>query len=185
MTPEELTKERKEFEEDKKTYPPFLVEKFRKSREEIRIEEKIGRQIPYHPTKITDFLQLICAIWVISSKPYQENFWRNRREYDSYNGTIEIFLEDAEGVLEANNPPDDPPIEMTQKQREMLQKLYDMIEDYEVNPNAVEDLNCDYTDGKIIEDQLFAKCREYAKLVYEELSGDDLDAWEKSRTDGE
>lgn len=153
-------------EERRKIYPPYIVSETEK------------KDPPnYLLTKISDFLPLIRAIWKISNKSYQENFWRNRREYDSYNGTTETFLEDAEAVLDTS----DYTVEMTPKQREMLKKLYDMIEDYECNPNAVEDLNCDYTDGKIIEDPEFAKCRDYARLVYEELSGDDLDAWEKSR----
>jgi hypothetical protein len=87
---------------------------------------------------------------------------------------MESFEEDIETVLETS----DYAIEMPPKQREMIQSLYAMLEDFDVYGYGA-------NDAEIIEDPLFAKCREYTKLVYEELSGDDLDAWEKQRTNGE
>ena len=171
MTPEELKKEKKEFEEDKKTYPPFLVEQFRKSRERRR------KNLPQSFSKITDFTQVLRTTWVISNKSYQKEYWNKHGQWgDNYSETMETFLGDAEGVLDTT----DRTIEMTAKLREMLQKFYDMMEDYESDPNAVSDPGYGVNDAAIIEDPLFAKCREYAKLVYEELSGDDLEAWEKA-----
>lgn len=156
-------------EERRKTYPPYIVRETEK-------EDPPGFVL----TKITDFLPLLRAIWKISNKPYQKEYWGKPGQWgDNYMETMETFLGDAEGVLDTT----DRTIEMTPKQREMLQKLYDMMEDYEADPNSADDPGYGVNDAAIIEDPLFAKCREYAKLVYEELSGDDLEAWEKSRSE--
>ena len=181
MTPEELIKEEKELEEDKSIYPPFLVEEFRKGRAEKRLEKKTGKRTPYNPKNITDFLQVIRTIWVISNKEYQKRFWVRQEPPmlygDNYMETMETFLGDAEGVLDTS----DYAVEMTPKQREMLEKFYNMMEDYEADPDSADDPGYGVNDAEIIEDPKFAKCREYAKLVYEELSGDDLDEWEAQR----
>ena len=158
-------------------YPPFLSRKFEESEKRLERERNQEEVYSYNPTKITDFLPLIHCIWKLSSKSYQKEYWNKHGQWgDNYSETMETFLGDAEGVLDTT----DRTIEMTPKQREMLQKFYDMMEDYEADPNAVSDPGYGVNDAAIIEDPLFAKCREYAKLVYEELSGDDLEAWEKA-----
>jgi len=91
--------------------------------------------------------------------------------------TMETFLGDGRAVLDTS----DYAVEMTTKQREMLQKFYTMMEDYEWDDDTPDDPGYGINDAAIIEDPKFDKCRQYAKLVYEELSGDDLDAWEKQR----
>ena len=180
MDIEDMSEEER-LKRDKALYPPFIVKSLALVREEIRIEKETGKSIPYRPTKITDFTPLIHCIWKISSKFYQKEFWNKHGQWgDNYSETMETFLGDAEGVLDTR----DRTIEMTHKQREMLQKFYDMMEDFEENGEA-EDPGYGINDAEIIEDPLFSKCREYAKLVYEELSGDDLDEWEKQRSNGE
>ncbi|QVL56097.1 MAG: hypothetical protein KFB95_02515 [Simkaniaceae bacterium] len=162
-------------ESDKKTYPPWIVNKM--------LELDDSSEIGNNPrTKITDFLELYIVTWVLSNKAYQKKYWGidSQESVDNYSETMETFLGAGRAVLETS----DYTIEMTPTQREMLQKLYDMMEDFEENGEA-EDPGYGVNDAAIIEDPLFAKCREYAKIVYEELSGDDLDAWEKQRANGE
>ena len=174
--PKKFSEEEKE--EVKKIHPPFVAKKIL----ELNQHPEINDQIPTH---IDDFYRLHLAIWKISNKSYQEEFWGKQGQWgDNYMETMETFLGDAEGVLEANNPPDDPPIEMTQKQREILQKLYDRVDFFTRDPETP---GSDYgeNDDAIINDPKWQKISEYARLVYEELSGDDLDEWEKSRTSGE
>lgn len=76
---------------------------------------------------------------------------------------MENLEEDIEIVLDTS----DHAVEMTDKQREMIQNLYGMLEDFDAYG---------VNNAAIIEDLKFAKCREYAQLVYEELSGDYLEA---------
>ena len=173
MSPEELSEEAKEFEEEKKTYPPFLVEQFRKGRERRR------NNLPQSFSKITDFTQVIRTTWVISNKEYQEQYWGKQGQWgDNYMETMETFLGDGEAVLEAN---ESGRVSMTLKQSKMLQKLYTMLDDFDGDGDSADDPGYGINDAAIIEDPKFDKCRQYAKLVYEELSGDDLDAWESSR----
>jgi hypothetical protein len=183
MTPEELAEEERELEENKSVFPHFLVEEFRKGREERRIRAQTGKRVPYNPTKITDFLPLITNIWVISNKDYQERFWVRQElpmRGDSFDETTMTFEEDSEGILEEI----DPPIEMTDKQRKMLTKLFHLVEDYcgEVDTPFK---THGRIDREIVPGEKWDKIRQYAKVVYEELSGDDLDAWEKHRANGE
>ena len=162
-------------QEEENYYPPFLSRKFEESEKRLERERNQGEVYSYNPTKITDFLPLIHCIWKLSSKPYQKEYWNKHGQWgDNYSETMETFLGDCRAVLDTS----DYAVEMTPKQREMLQKFYDMMEDFEENGEA-EDPGYGVNDAAIIEDPLFAKCREYAKLVYEELSGDDLEAWEK------
>ena len=164
---EKLTKE--EENEIKKFYPPFI------SRKMIELTDEINNRKPTH---IDDFYRLHLAIWKISSKAYQKEHWNKHGQWgDNYSETMETFLGDAEGVLDTS----DYAVEMTPKQREMLEKFYNMMEDYEADPDSADDPGYGVNDAAIIEDPLFSRCREYAKLVYEELSGDDLDEWEKQR----
>jgi len=92
--------------------------------------------------------------------------------------TMEEFLSTGEAVLDTS----DYAVEMTPKQREMLQKLYTMLDNFDGDGDSADDPGYGINDAAIIEDPKFDKCRRYARLVYEELSGDDLDAWEKSRS---
>ena len=176
MTPEELISEEKEFAEEQKIYPPFLVEQFRKGRERRR------KNLPQSFSKVTDFTQVIRTVWVISNKDYQERFWVRQEPpiiwADNYMETMETFLSDGEAALEANEA---GRVEMTPKQREMLQKLYDKVDNFDGDGETPDDPGYGVNDAAIIQDPKWHEIREYAKLVYEELSGDDLDAWERSR----
>ena len=103
MTLGELSEEER-LERDKALYPPFIVNGLASIREEIRVEEKTGKSIPYHPTKITDFIQLVRSVWVISSKSYQKEFWNKHGQWgDNYSEAMETFLGDAEGVLDTSD----------------------------------------------------------------------------------
>ncbi|MDN3508817.1 MAG: hypothetical protein P0S93_02150 [Candidatus Neptunochlamydia sp.] len=178
LTPEEIIAEKKELDKDKALYPPFLVEEFRKGREETRIEERTGKSILYQPTKITDFLSLLCCIWRISNKAYQEEFWGKQGQWgDNYMETMEIFFGDSEAVLEAN---DAGRVSISPNQRKMLQELCNRIDRFFADPETPES-EYGENDKAMINDPKWQKIGEYAKLVYEELSGDDLDAWEKQR----
>ena len=177
MTPEELAEEEKELAEDKRVYPPFLVEEFRKGRENQRIEKRTGKSVPYSLKKITDFTQVIRTTWVISNKAYQEENWGKHGQWgDNYGEITLTFEEDAEAVLEANEA---GRVSMTPKQREMLQRLYDIVEEYDDDPDNPLS-NYGENDEAIINDPRWQEIGKYARLVYEELSGDDLDAWEKA-----
>jgi len=166
--PKQLSdKEKKDVHKER---PPFLAKKSIEFTENPKLYDK-------KPTNIEDFSNLYFEIWKLSSKPYQQEYWNKHGQWgDNYSETMETFLGDCRAVLDTS----DYAVEMTPKQREMLQKFYDMMEDYEADPKAVSDPGYGVNDAAIIEDPLFAKCREYAKLVYEELSGDDLEAWEKA-----
>ena len=165
--------------EQRNFYPKFLadeLERFRKNPELNKLPN----------TKITDFFHLIRTIWIISNKDYQERFWVRQElpmRGDNYMETMETFLGDGEAVLEANKA---DRVSMTPKQREMLQKLYGIVEDFDGDPNPLCPIDTIFdkpdNDAEIISQPEWQKIGEYAKLVYEELSGDDLDAWEKSKS---
>lgn len=116
-----------------------------------------------------DFPKLLISIWELSNKDYQNRYWVSKQKYYSdFALTMESFEEDVEMVIEDS----DYVVEMTPRQREMIQNLYGMLEDFDIYR---------VIDSEIIQDPKFVKCREYARKVYEELSGDDLDAWGGSR----
>jgi len=161
-------------EERRDIYPPFIVSEIEKEDPEDFVAKKI-----------TDFLQLLRVIWVISNKDYQERFWVRQElpmRGDNYMETMETFLGDGEAVLEANEA---GRVSMTPKQREMLTTLYDMVEDFDGDPNPLCPIDTMFdkpdNDAEIISHPDWEKIRQYAKLVYEELSGDDLDRWESER----
>jgi len=163
-------KEEKQIEEDQTIYPPFLVEEFKKCREEIRMEEKTGNSIPFEPTKITDFLQLIRTTWVISNKDYQERFWVRQElpmKGDTFSETTMTFEDTAEGILDA-----DSFIRMTKKQRAMLTQLFHLVEDYK---SALDTPRSRYgeKDEEIVNDPRWDKVRNFAKEVYDELTKED------------
>ena len=163
-------------------YPPFLSNKFEESEKRLERERNQEEVYSYIPTKITDFLPLIHCIWKISSKPYQEEFWGKQGQWgDNFMETMETFLGDAEAVLKANIA---GRVFMASKQREMLQELYDKIDSFLEDPEAP---YSEYgeEDDKVIADANWQKIGKYARKVYEELSGDDLDEWEKQRSNGE
>ena len=169
VTPEELIAEEKELQEDKKIYPPFLVEEFRKCREEIRIEEKTGKSIPFEPTKITDFTVLITNIWKISNRDYQERFWVRQElpmRGDNFMETTMTFNQHVRGVSEAK---DLGLVKMDEKQYEMLMKLYNMIDEFEADPDTPPDPGYGENDKEIVADPRWDKIRNFAKEVYEEL----------------
>lgn len=170
-------------EEQKRIYPPFLVREFERSREDAKNQPQFitnDEELPSPPTKITDFLQLIRTTWVISNKDYQERFWVRQEppmQGDNYCETTMTFEEDAEAVLDAK---DEERVSMTDEQRKMLTKLLRIVEEYD----------CDQTtplsrygenDEAIVADPRWEKVRQYAKEVYEVLTGDNLDEWEKKR----
>ena len=169
MTPEERVAEEKELQEDQTIYPPFLVEEFKKCREEIRMEEKTGNSIPFEPTKITDFLQLIRTTWVISNKDYQERFWVRQElpmRGDNFMETTMTFNQDLEGVLEAKETGH---FKIAKKQYEMLIKLYNMIDKFEADPDTPPDPGYGENDEEIVNDPRWDKVRNFAIEVYEEL----------------
>ena len=56
-----------------------------------------------------------------------------------------------------------------------------MIANFEEDGDTPEDPGYGINDAEIISHPKWHQIQDYAKLVYEELSGDDLDAWEKSK----
>ncbi|MCB1109765.1 MAG: hypothetical protein KDK64_02200 [Chlamydiia bacterium] len=173
MTPEESATEQKRLAEDKSLYPPFIVEGLKSLREQMRLEARTGK--PHQRcSKITDFIQLICDIWIISNKEFQERFWV-RQELpdvilDYFDQATETFEEDAEIVLNAK----DPPIEMTSKQREMLSHLLHLVEEYDGDPSTPLSRYGE-NDAPIVADPRWDKIRQYAKIVYEEITGESAD----------
>ena len=161
------TKEQKNF------YPPFLSLEFEKSEQRLKQERETGKYIPFNPIKVTDFLPLIHCIWKMSNKEYQERFWVRQElpmRGDNYMETMETFLHDGRAVLDTS----DYAVEMTDKQRKMLQKLYDMAEGFEDDDSSADDPGYGVNDPEIVVDPKWDKVRQYAKLVYEEISGDKL-----------
>jgi len=162
-------KEKKEIHRER---PPFLAKKAIEFTENPKLYDQT-------PTKIEDFSGLYYEIWKISSKVYQKEYWGKQGQWgDNYMETMETFLGTGEAVLDTS----DYAVEMTPKQREMLQKLYTMLDDFDGDGDSADDPGYGINDAAIIEDPKFDECRRYARLVYEELSGDDLDSWEKSRS---
>jgi hypothetical protein len=173
MIPKTQKLKENEKKEVKEFYPPFIAEKM--------IELNTHPEINEQPnTKIQDFYNLYTDIWMISNKPYQKKYWADPRfQEENYMETMEEFLSIGEGVLEANKA---GRVSMTPKQREMLEKFYDMMDGFDGDGDSADDPGYGVNDAAIIEDPKFDKCRQYAKLVYEELSGDDLNAWEQQRS---
>ncbi|WP_316357486.1 hypothetical protein [Candidatus Neptunichlamydia sp. REUL1] len=154
-------------------YPHFISEKI--------IELNTYPEINDQPnTKITDFYPLCTEIWKISNAEYQERYWVRQEPPmmgDNYMETIGEFVSSTEAVLDTS----DYAVEMTTTQNKMLQRLYTMIDEFEDDPSTPSDPGYGLNDSAIIADPKWHKIQAYAKLVYEEITGDDLDAWEKSR----
>jgi len=160
-------------EEQEEIYPPFLVNEFKKNREERKNRPqfiKNDEDLPPPPTKITDFLQLIRTTWVISNKDYQERFWVRQElpmRGDTFSESTMTFEDAAEGIL-------DPyvSIQMTKKQRTMLTQLFHLVEDYK-NDRDTPCSRYGEKDEEIVNDPRWHKIRNYAKDVYEELVKED------------
>ena len=164
---EELTEEEKK--EIKEFYPPFI------SRKMIELTDEINNRKPTH---IDDFYRLHLAIWKISNKSYQEEYWGKHGQWgDNFGETLESFRMDCEAVLDDS----DYAVEMTSKQREMLTELLLIVEDYSGDKNTPLSRYGE-NDLAIINDPRWQEIGKYARLVYEELSGDNLGEWERSKT---
>ena len=156
-------------EEQEEIYPPFLVNEFKKNREERKNRPqfiKNDEDLPPPPTKITDFLQLIRTTWVISNKDYQERFWVRQElpmRGDTFSESTMTFEDTAEGIL-------DPyvSIRMTKKQRAMLTQLFHLVEDYK-NDRDTPCSRYGEKDEEIVNDPRWDKIRVYTKDVYQEL----------------
>jgi hypothetical protein len=137
------------------------------------MEEKTGHSIPFEPTKITDFLQLIRTTWVISNKDYQERFWVRQElpmRGDNFMETTITFNQDIRGLSEAK---DEGLFKVDNKQYEMLIKLYNMIDAFEADPDTPPDPGYGENDKEIVADPRWDKIRNYAKEVYDELTKED------------
>ena len=160
-------------EERRKVYPPFIFNEI----------EKIDPP-DFQMTKITDFLPMITCIWKISSKDYQERFWVRQElpmRGDTYMETMETFLSDSEGALNAR---DAGRVSMTDKQYEMIKHLVDLTDEFECDPTTPQDLGNGLNDPAIVADPKWHKVREYAKLVYEEITGEKLNEGPRSNPNG-
>ena len=160
----------KEKEEIHRERPPFLAKKAIEFTENPKLYDQT-------PTKIEDFSGLYYEIWKISNKSYQEGYWGKQGQWgDNYGETTLTFYEDVEAVLDTS----DYAVEMTTKQREMLTELLRIVEDYDGDKNTPLSRYGE-NDLAIINDPRWQKIGRYARKVYEELSGDDLDEWEGSK----
>ena len=100
----------------------------------------------------------------ISDREYQNSIWVNHNNpniIDSYDDTTMYFCEEGLAAIEAR---DAGRIEMTDNQYDMLKKLFEMVDAYdlcEIRPDL---------DKDIVNDPRWHEIRDYAKLVYKELS---------------
>jgi len=114
--------------------------------------------------KAPAFLAIIDTIKEISDKKYQTCQWvarKNSKDYACYENAVMYFIEDTDAVLESRNDSD---IQLTNMQYQMLKKLYDMVDIYDSSEDRPE------SDAEIVADPKWHRIREYAKLVYEELT---------------
>ena len=116
----------------------------------------------------------------ISNKEFQERFWvRNELPdviLDYFDKTTEIFEEDAEAVLDTK----DYSVEMTNKQRKMLSELLRLVEDYDGEVDTPFKTH-GRVDAEIVYGKKWDKIRQYAKQVYEEITGESADLSEADR----
>ena len=164
MTPEDLkTKYSKLYEDYEKIFPDFINKKSRELREDPTIND-----LPN--TKITDFTVLITNIWKISNRDYQERFWVRQElpmRGDNFMETTMTFNQHVRGVSEAK---DLGLVKMDEKQYEMLMKLYNMLDEFEADPDTPPDPGYGENDKEIVADSRWDKIRNFAKDVYEELT---------------
>jgi len=114
----------------------------------------------------------------MSNQDFQERFWVRKEHpiYDNKNcaKTIANFFYDSQFLIGNESY-------LSSKQSESLQKLCDLLNDFEQDPTKPDNPGFGINDAEIIKHPKWHQIQDYAKLVYEELSGDDLDAWEKSK----
>ena len=116
------------------------------------------------PSRISDFEFMLYKINCISNLEYQERIWVRHEDLniiDSYDDTTMNFEEDAYAILEARKA---GRVEMTDTQYDMLKKLYEMVEDYDMSQDRPDE------DKEIINDPRWHKIRQYAKGAYDELT---------------
>ena len=148
-------------EERRKIYPPFLVREMEQILENPKLKEESCE-------KVSDFLQLMRAIWAISSQQYQERFWIQKEEpmeHDSFEETTATLIHDGKEALRHKEI---GRIEMSKKQYDMLKSLCHRVEVFQA---AIEKGK---SDQEIITDPRWEEIREDAKLVYQEITGDTL-----------
>lgn len=109
------------------------------------------------------FQSLMNTLQSLLSRDYQARQWVAREGSGIsscfYNDTL-YFLEDSDALIEAYEA---GRVEMTDKQYQMLKKLYEMVDEYD------DLMDRPRTDEGIVNDPRWGKVREYAKVVYEEL----------------
>ena len=139
----------------------FLPEWLKKKNADLEVNPKLNDK----RNAIADFLILVECIWCISNIEYQERIWVRHEDMDkivdSYDDTTMYFIEDADIVLDGRQ---EGHIEMTERQHQVLKKLYDMVDVYDSSEDRPE------SDAEIVADPKWHRIREYAKLVYEELT---------------
>lgn len=142
--------------------PKWLKDKYEEGEKYPKTKKKLE--------KVTDFPVLIENIWCISNQDYQERIWVNHETQDivdSYDDTTMYFFEDVQAILSAR---DAGRVNMTDRQYEMLKKLYNMADTYDSTLPYPE---FDQYDKEIISDHQWHEIRDYAKLVYKEITQTD------------
>jgi len=120
--------------------------------------------------KLCDFWGLIRSIWELSNKDYQERYWVAKQEpysLSNLESTMDEFEEESEIVLNTN----DYIIEMTDKEREMLTRLLRLVEEYDCDQKSPSSRGGE-NDAAIMKDPNWQEIRNYAKLIYEEITGE-------------
>jgi len=148
-------------EERREIYPPFLVKEIEQILENPKMKDELCE-------KVTDFLHLMRAIWVVSSREYQERFWVRKEppmDHDSFEETTTTLIKDGKLALKEK---DRRQIEVPENQYMMLKNLCDRVEAYK----AV--IGQGKSDEEIVKDPKWGEIREYAKLVYQEITGETL-----------
>lgn len=110
------------------------------------------------------FSSIIETIQEISDESYQLQQWvfrKNPKDYACYDNAIIYFLEDCTAIFKSW---DAHRISMTDKQYIMLKTLYNMINTYDMSDARPE------LDKDIVNDPKWHEIRDYAKLVYDELT---------------
>ncbi|WP_420421700.1 hypothetical protein [Simkania sp.] len=146
-------------EERREIYPPFLVREMEQIMENPKLKEESCE-------KVTDFLHLMRAIWVISSQDYQERYWIRKEppmEHDNFEETTVTLIRDGKDALRHK---DVGHIEMPEKQYTMLKSLCDRVEAFKST------IEKNKSDQEIISNPKWGEIREYAKLVYQEITGE-------------
>ena len=137
-------------------YPPFLNK---------QIARKGGEETPLR--KITDCTELVLVIWSMANKNYQERLWGDSFAR-VYKGRREILSNEAKIILDRS----DSTIEVTEREREMVQQLLDMLDAFENDPRTPL-----RNDIAVASTPQWDKVRNHAKLVYKEITKESADVW--------